>query len=400
MAETHPPRGALLALFLVVFVSMTGFGIVIPIVPFFALHLSASATETTFAIGAYSLGQLIAAPVWGRISDRVGRRPVLVFTLVATGFSYLWLAQADTVGELGVVRFCAGLAAGNIAAAFAAAADLSSAETRARTMGIVGAGLGLGFILGPAIGGLLAGNDPSQSDFSRVCHAAAALAGAAALAALVLLPETRKTRDAGKAEQPARAGALWRRPLLVQLVAVTLLATAAQAVMESTYGLWSERRLGWGPVETGLVFGALGVVAALVQGAGTGRLTARFGEARLLLVGLLLFAVGFVGMALASTPLGAVAATAVLALASGVVTPALQSIVAAQAEAQERGAVLGVQQSASSLGRVVGPALAGPVFDALGPAAPFWCSAALALAAAALAWRSARRQAGLEAEAA
>jgi len=375
-------RGPLLALLLVVFVSMTGFGLVIPIVPFFGVHLGATATQITLAIGAYSFGQFLAAPLWGRLSDRFGRRPILIATLALTAVFYVVLAHADTIDEIGITRFMTGLVAGNIAAAFAAAADLSTEQTRARTMGALGAGVGLGFIVGPAIGGLVAGAAPDQADFARVGYVAAALAAAAAVAAVFLLPETRP-QDAQR--QTGRRIAFWSRPRLFALVGVTLLTLTAQALMESSFGLWSHVELQWGPPQLGATFCALGLVSALLQGGGMGRLTKLFGEAHLLTAGLVLYAAGFGALYFAHSAGPAIAAMVLLALGGGVVSPAMQALVSLEAAPEERGGVLGVQQSASSLGRVFGPLASGPVFDMLGHNAPFALGALLMALAAAIA---------------
>ena len=377
---TH--RGPLLALMLVVFVSMTGFGIVIPIVPFFGVHLGADATAITYAIGAYSLGQFIAAPLWGRLSDRFGRRPILIATLALTAVFYVVLAQASTIDEIGLTRFMTGLVAGNIAAAFAAAADISSEETRARTMGMLGAGVGLGFIVGPAIGGLVAGGAPDQADFARVAYVAAGLAAASVVVAMLVL---RETRPAGAPIRSAALTPFWTRPRLFALMGVTLLTLTAQALMESSFGLWSEKELGWGPPQLGATFAALGLVSALLQGGAMGRLARHFSEGQLLTGGLALYAAGFGALIFAHDSTHAIAAMVLLALGGGVVSPSLQALVSREAAAQERGAVLGVQQSASSLGRVFGPLASGPVFDGLGHNAPFALGAVLMVAAAAIA---------------
>jgi DHA1 family tetracycline resistance protein-like MFS transporter len=391
MSEGGLKRGPMLALFLTVFVSMTGFGIVIPVTPFFGLHLGASATEITYTLGAYSLGQLIASPLWGRLADRYGRRPILIGTLALTALSYIALAYAQTIHEIGAIRFAAGLAAGNIAAAFAAATDLSTLETRAKAMGVVGAGFGFGFIVGPALGGFLAGADPTQADFARVCWAAAALAGAAALTAWAILPETRP-KDA----PPQAAGliAFWKRPALFALIAVTLLTIAAQALMESAFGLWSHAALGWGPPQMGALFGVVGLMSALLQGLGAGALSRRFGEARLLFAALSLYVAGFTVLFFASEAAMTIFGMTLLAAGAGVLGPSLQSLVSREAAPQERGAVVGVQQSASALGRVLGPLAAGPIYDGFGQNAPFALGAALAFAAALIAWRGVRKSSG------
>lgn len=358
---------------------MTGFGLLIPIGPFFGLHLGATASEITYAFGAYSLGQLIAAPLWGRLSDRIGRRPVLIVTLGLTAALYLVLSQAQTMLDVGFARFATGIAAGNIGAALAAGADISTPETRARSMGVLGAAFGLGFILGPAIGGLAAGDDPNRADFARVCFYAAGLAFTAMLVAIWRFKESRP------ADQPARPKAVTRgllnKPALLVLLFITLAMITAQALMEQVFALWSKGLLDWGPREVGLTFGAVGLIAAGLQGGATGRLTARFGERPLLAAGLCLFIVGLGGLTMASSSAMAIASLAVLAVGSGLAGPALQTLVSFQAEPESRGAVQGLQQSASALGRVLGPLAAGPAFDTIGHTAPFMIGAGLVLIA-------------------
>jgi len=181
---------SLAALVGVVLIGMTGFGVFLPIFPFLALELGASPTATTIAMGCYSLGQLIASPLWGRLSDRIGRKPILIIGLLGGVASYLWLSRAETVIDLGAARLFGGLMAGNIGAAFAAAADLADDRTRARNMGLLGAAVGFGFIAGPALGAFLIGHEPNREAFAHVCLASAALAGVAALTAFLLFRET------------------------------------------------------------------------------------------------------------------------------------------------------------------------------------------------------------------
>jgi DHA1 family tetracycline resistance protein-like MFS transporter len=366
----------LVPLFLVVFVGMTGFGLVIPIAPFFGLHLGASATEITIALGAYSVGQLIAAPIWGRMSDRYGRRPILIATLAITAALYVALAFATSIEAVGWTRFTAGLAAGNIAAAFAAATDISTPETRARTMGVIGAGFGLGFIVGPAIGGLLAGADPDQADFARVCFVSAALAFVAALSALLFLPETRRA----DAKHSHKRIALLQRPVLLALVSAGFLLTFAQSLMESAFALWAAARLGWDPPQMGLSFAVIGLIAAGLQGGGAGALAKRYRPAQLLGAGFSAFALGLGILALAADAVQTYAGMVLLAIGSGLVNPPLLTLISGQAAEDERGAVLGVQQSSGALARVFGPLSAGPLFDLLAPNAPFIMAMLAALA--------------------
>lgn len=374
-----PARAPLLALMATVLVSITGFGVFIPVAPFFGLHLGASATEITLALGAYSVGQLIAAPVWGRLSDRFGRRPILILTLSLIALSYVAVAFAETIAAVGLWRFFAGLAAGNIAIAFAAAADLSEGEGRARTMGLIGAAFGLGFILGPAIGGFIAGADPNHEDFARVCLMSAALCAAAAILAALVFKETRPARAAhapvGQKLQ------LRARPVLLALVGAYFLIIWAQALMENAFGIWSFAQLGWGPPELGLLFAGLGLVTAGLQGGAAGALAKRFSARALIAFGGVCYALGFAGVALAGSAPGVIAAMLALAIGAGVMSPQLLTTISNEAAAQERGAVMGAQQSAGSLGRALGPAGAGPLYDSVSPGAPFLASAALSVMA-------------------
>ncbi len=362
---------SLAALVGVVLIGMTGFGVFLPIFPFLSLELGASASATTIAMGAYSLGQLIASPFWGRLSDRVGRKPILIAGLLGGVVSYLWIARASSVEELGAARLFGGLMAGNVGAAFAAAADLADPKTRARNMGLLGAAVGFGFIAGPALGAALIGDAPSRADFANVCMASAALAGLAALAALVLFRETREATPVEQAATRQRLSMLASRPALTRLAAVMLLMIAAQAMMETTFGLWADARLAWGPREVGWTLAGLGAGAVLLQGGGAGAASRVLGEPITLTIGLVLMAAGFGGLAVANEAAAMIAALLALVAGIGLASPALNSLIAEQAGEEERGAVMGLSQSAGALGRVVGPLAAGPLFEHQGSSAPF-----------------------------
>jgi MFS transporter, DHA1 family, tetracycline resistance protein len=377
------PTGSLAALIGVVLIGMTGFGVFLPIFPFLALEVGATPTTTTIAMGAYSFGQLISSPLWGRLSDRVGRKPVLIAGLIGGVLSYLWIARAISVEELGAARLFGGLMAGNVGAAFAAAADLADDKTRARNMGLLGAAVGFGFIAGPALGALLIGEAPDREGFARVCYASAALAGLATLTALALFSETlsREARARNDGDRARRVAILTSRPALARFVAVMFLMIAAQALMETTFGLWADVELSWGPREVGWTLAALGVGAVLLQGGGAGAAARMLGERLTLLIGLALFAAGFGGLAVSHEPSTMAAALAALVVGIGLATPALNSLIAGQASESERGAVMGLSQSAAALGRVAGPLGAGALFDAFGSAAPFLAASLLILGA-------------------
>ena len=374
---------SLAALVGVVLIGMTGFGVFLPIFPFLALELDATPTTTTIAMGAYSFGQLIASPFWGRLSDRVGRKPILIAGLIGGVLSYLWIANAGSVYELGAARLCGGLMAGNIGAAFAAAADLADDKTRARNMGLLGAAVGFGFIAGPALGALLIGDTATREGFALVCYASAALAALATLTAFVFFRETLapESRTQKGGERPRRMAMLVTRPALTRFIAVTFLVIAAQALMEVTFGLWADVELRWGPREVGWTLAALGAGAVVLQGGGAGAAARALGERLTLLIGLALFAAGFGGLAVSHEVATMAASLTALTIGIGLATPALNSLIAAQADDRERGAVMGLSQSASALGRVAGPLGAGALFDHLGSGAPFAAAALLIMVA-------------------
>jgi DHA1 family tetracycline resistance protein-like MFS transporter len=373
---------SLLALVAVVFVGMTGFGVFLPIFPFLALELNATPTTATLAMGAYSLGQLITSPLWGRLSDRVGRKPVLVMGLVGGVLSYAWIAHASSVWELGAARLFGGLMAGNVGAAFAAAADLADDRTRARNMGFLGAAVGLGFIAGPALGGFLVGAEPDRAGFAFACYVSAAMAGLAAGAAWLLFRESLSAQGrTDSVERISRWALLLERPTLARFSAIMFLSIGAQALMETTFGLWADARLSWGPREVAWILALMGAGAVLLQGGGAGAAARLWGERLTLLIGLSLFAAGFCGLAAAREPLTLAVALAVLVCGLGLAMPALNSLIAAQGGGRDQGAVMGLSQSAAALGRVVGPLGAGALFDGFGPDAPFVVAALVIIAA-------------------
>ncbi|MFZ2028936.1 MAG: MFS transporter [Vitreimonas sp.] len=376
-------NGSLAALVGVVLIGMTGFGVFLPIFPFLALHLGATATATTIAMGCYSLGQFIASPWWGRLSDRIGRKPILIIGLVGNCISYLILSQAHNIEVLAAARLFGGLMAGNIGAAFAAAADLADDKTRARNMGLLGAAVGLGFIAGPALGAFLIGHAPDSNSFSQVCLISSALAAIAALAALFLFRESlpKEARRPTDAPRVRRLSLLFTRPVLQRFIGVTLIMITAQALLEATFGLWADATLQWGPRQVGWSLAGLGVGAVLLQGGGAGRAARSIGERTTLVIGLGLLVAGFGGMAVAHSETMLIVCLVVLVAGIGLSTPALNSLIAQQAAPEERGAVMGISQSASALGRVIGPMCAGALFDVFGHGAPFAVGAALMLLA-------------------
>jgi MFS transporter, DHA1 family, tetracycline resistance protein len=371
-------------LFLIVFVDLVGFGLVIPLLPFYAVRYGASPQAVTLLLAVYSLMQLFAAPLWGRLSDRIGRRPVLMTSMIASALAYLWLGAADALWMLFAARALAGACAGNIAAAQAYIADVTTAENRAKGMGLIGAAFGLGFIFGPALGGFLAGNDPATANLQTPAWAAAGLSLVALCGVLFLLRESLAPEERGQAQPQGRIGVILgalRRPVLSRLILVFFLVILAFAGMESTFALWAMAQFRWGPEQVGYVFAYVGVLSAVLQGGLIGRLAQRFGEERLLLAGLVLIAIGLLVLPFARDIAWLGVAVSGLALGMGLTQPSLSSLISRRAGRAEQGSVLGVTQSVGSLSRVLGPALAGVLFGDLGRASPFlWGAGLIAVA--------------------
>ncbi|MGE3335929.1 MAG: MFS transporter [Rhodospirillaceae bacterium] len=355
-------------LFLIVFIDILGFGLLLPLLPFYVQRIGAGPEVITAVLGLYSLAQVIAAPFWGRLSDRYGRKPILVTTCVGLGLSYLVLAFADSLALVVLSRIVGGLMAGNIAAAQAYIADVTSPETRAKGMGILGAAFGLGLIFGPSIGGLFAGVSVEGADYRAPALAAMTLSFIAAAGAAFLLKESLSPEARSHMEKRATVGdklrvALGRQTLLVLVVTGFLIITA-WAQFETVFALWVHEMFAFGPREIGFVFGFMGAVNVLVQGALMGTLTRRFGEKQLALVGGILFISGYLAVAVSASLPTLILSCAVLAFASALFNPSVTSLVSKEAASGERGAVMGAYQSATALGRVVGPSVSGALFAA------------------------------------
>lgn len=392
----RPAGGALAVLLLVVFVDMAGFGIIIPFMPFWAEHFGATPAVVTLLMASYSFAQFLLAPAIGWASDRWGRKPVLLVSVAGSVLSFAWMGLADALWMLFAARVLAGATSANISVAQAYVADVTPGESRAGGMGLLGAAFGLGFILGPAIGGLLAGGDPAAPDYRTPFLAGAAVSLLSLALGLVLLREPARHRvEAAEGLTPtARLRAFAQvlgHPAVALPIAVMTLLAFVMGGLESTFALWAERQLAWGPRQTGFFLAYIGVCMALVQGGLVGRLSARFGEAPVVALALTVFTAGLVVLPLAQG-LGLVLAAGLLTAGGlGLGQPALNSLISRAAPADRQGGVMGASQSAQSLARIFGPAVAGVLFSAFGRNAPYYVGACLTLAALVLALGILRR---------
>ena len=286
---------ALIAIIVINFVTIAGFGFMFPVFAIYGKAIDANATEIALSIASFSLGQLIASPLWGKISDRYGRRNVLVISLLVGAVLTALNVFAVTPWLLIFARFICGLASGSFSVAFAVAADISNAENRTRVMGMVGAGFSLGFILGPAIGGFAAGNDPGVDAFARVCIAGAAMMGFGGILTLFILPETRKRHEPSADATPVAVRSnltLLRDPALAFPIILSLITSLALSKMESTFAIFADDVLHLPPSRIGLIFAVMGTIGAIVQFAGAGLLAKKLGERGMLMLALCFLTVG------------------------------------------------------------------------------------------------------------
>ena len=376
----------MLTLFFVVFLDLVGFGMIIPVLPFFAGRLGVPDSWVIFLFGLYSLGQLIGAPLWGILSDRVGRRPVLLGTLAANAGANMLLAVAHNGWELGFARLVAGLAAGNISTAYAYVTDVSSDSERPKRLGLLGAAFGFGFIVGPSLGGVLAGRSREGANLSLTAHAAAAMSAVAFIMTYFLLKESHGPEQRAHAALHPRVDrlALITRPILRELLGASLAVVAGVAMMQSTYTLWGAAALGLGPRDLGIVFGFVGVVSVSIQAGAIAALDRRFGAVRLTRAGTICCALAMAMLPLSPSVAVSLVPLALFAGGSAIFMPSITTLVSRTAGPAERGAVMGVFQSASALGRVMGPFVASAVAAMTGLRWPFVAGAAVSLGGLAL----------------
>ncbi|MHB1091241.1 MAG: MFS transporter, partial [Ilumatobacteraceae bacterium] len=320
----------------------------------------------------FSLAQMVFAPILGRWSDRIGRKPVLIISLLGSALGSFITGAAGALWVLFAGRLIDGASGASISVAQGAVTDIASPQQRARMLGLLGMAFGVGFVVGPALGGLASLGGP---------HVPFYVAGVLALinagAAIVRLPETRTRELRGTTRVPRRTSPR----TITSYVVIGFLATVPFAGFEATFSLFGGRRFNLTEGSTALVFLGVGVLMSLVQGALIGPLTKRFGSVRLVVYGQSLVAIGMLALGASTIWVALCLSLALMVLGAGVASPSLTALVANSADDDRRGEMLGVQQSASALARVIGPPLAGLAFDGIGIGAPYTLGALLCLAA-------------------
>ncbi len=368
-------------IFLTIFIDLIGFGIVLPLLPFYAQDFGATPAIIGLLVAIHPAMQFVFGPIWGRLSDRIGRRPILLLGLVGSGLSYMIFGLATNLTWLFASRIMQGIAGANIPVAQAYIADSTDAENRTRGMGLVGAAFGLGFIAGPAIGGVLV-----NFGYAVPGLFAAALSLANAAAAYFYLPESlsaasreraRALAAAGIADRARQAVAFGRQPAIGTLMVIYTLHTFVFAAFTTVFPLWIGHRLGYDAQHAGYLLAYLGLLMAVVQGRLIGPMARSLGERRLLVTGTLTLVAGYALLPLAGGLILLCGVLAPVALGSGLNWPTATSLASQYAPADRQGAVLGVMQSLSALGRAFGAAWAGWVFGRWTPATPFALNAVI-----------------------
>ena len=378
----------MLVIFLTVVLDLVGFGLVIPLLTFYAEQFSATPQQVTGLMTVYSLAQFVAAPLWGQASDRYGRRPLLLASILMTAVMLAAFASASSLWMLFIFRTLHGVMTANIAIAQACMADLTTPATRAKGMGLIGAAFGIGFTIGPFLGGELA-----RFGLAVPIWVAAGLSLVNFCLGVAFLPETRRP-DSEEQRRAINPLALWRalrHPAVGLSIVLTFLYIFAFAAMESTFTLFAEHEHQLRPADVGRLFGLIGVVSAVVQGGLIHRLVQRYGEARLLPPALLAIALGLWLIPTATLGAPLVAAFVLIAAGQGVVSPALQSLISRGVGAGQQGEMMGSNQSMGALARAGGPLMGGWLFQSVSHGAAFYASAALLVGAAALSVLAGRR---------
>ncbi len=386
----------ILLIFLTVFIDLVGFGIIIPMNPYLAKEFGATPVQVGWLMSIYSLMQFVFAPFWGKLSDRWGRRPIILLSLFASAASHFGFAFAESYWGLFVFRMLAGVGGGNLPVAMAYIADITDEKNRSKGMGLIGAAFGLGFILGPALGGIFSGvglklgsAPPFGESFPGIV--ASAICFVNLLGAIFYLPESlsaevrkdQKNRKV-KFETP------WTRlkniflksqqsASLARLYGVYFLTGLSLAVVEIPLFLFVEAKFGWTMAQASYGFAYIGVLMVLTQGYFIRKWLPRLGERKMLPLGLILFGVGLGGCAFASSPWGMAPFVTFLAIGYGLSNPTLTGSISLLSSAEEQGSNLGVAQSLASLARILGPISGGYLFEQWFMGAPFLTGGLLAL---------------------
>jgi DHA1 family tetracycline resistance protein-like MFS transporter len=351
----------MMTIFLVVFIDLLGFGIILPLLPYIAEKYSATPVIIGLLSGSYSLFQFIAGPILGRLSDRYGRKKLLIISQLGSMAGYVLLALAGSLPLLFLSRIIDGITGGNISIAQAYMADVTDKKTRAKGMGLLGAAFGLGFMFGPAIGGYL-----SQWGFGVPALFAASISLLSTLATSLYLKETVNVKKTLSSPRTAMSLAelkhILKTPTIATLLLTFFLLSLGFSGMQGIYALLVQAKFGWGPTQVGYIFGLIGIVAILTQVKVLSALTQKLGEYKTLLTSLFILALGFAILGLSNYVPLFILGNIFMPLGNSLANPTLTALATENIPKEEYGESLGLLQSAGSLGRIFGPVIAGEIF--------------------------------------
>lgn len=376
----------LIVIFLTVFIDLIGFGIIIPLSPYLARDFGADAFQVGLLMTVYSGAQFLFSPMWGQLSDRWGRRPIILMSLVGAGLSHFLFAFSTSYEMLFLARLLAGIFGANISTAMAYIADITDEKDRSKNMGLVGAAFGLGFVLGPALGAFfghigqgLGAQPPFGSSFAAVVAGIICLMNA--LFAWKTLEESLTSARPIQKVRKSRFAQMKSHlvyPVVGQLQLIYFLAAFAMAHMEASLFLLVQDVFGWSLTKAGLGFAYVGVVMVFTQGYLIRKFLPRIGERRMLIAGIIMQGLGFAGIAGSGEVWQMGAAVTFLGLGTGFINPSLSGSISLLTSKSEQGSVMGVNQSLSALGRIVGPIAGGWLYRDVSHQSPFWAASLVA----------------------
>ena len=397
MSDTSPqrapaPRFAAASLIAVIFINMLGFGIIVPLLQFYGKSFNAAPWQIGMIFGAYSVGAFFGEPFWGRLSDKYGRKPLLISTITGNCLCYLALAFAPNIWIAFVIRLIGGLAAGNGAVVQGYIADVTPPDERAGQMSKLGAAYNIGFIVGPFIGGVLAKPSAGHLGFQIPLLAASCLAACAAIGVALVVKESR-ARTESATKQPSRwvmTGYAFRHPVIGRLMLLTFVVGFAFTGIESTFALWAHHRFAWQPRDVGLCFGITGVVSSICQFFITGTLSRRYGEARMLSIGMAGTVIAAALQPFSDGHWSTIALMCLMALSSSVAFPNSGAMMSRAIDGDQQGQIMGLNNATGAFARFAGPLTAGLVFAGISVNGPFFLGAMIVAPAILLALSAGR----------
>jgi MFS transporter, DHA1 family, tetracycline resistance protein len=387
-APAHQPTNnrALALVYATIFLDVLGLGVLIPVLPFYAQQFSTDAFTVGLLSASFSIAQFFASPFLGALSDRIGRRPVILANILGSAVAYLFFGLAPTLALLMLARVLEGITGGSVSTSQAYIADITPPQERMKRFGLIGAVFGVGFIIGPAFGGFL-----SRYGLAAPAYAAGALCLLGGIFGYFMLPESlppekrnKSTLTLGDANPFRQIAAALSRVRIRAILYATFFVNVAWSGLQSNFALYTFKRFQMGPQDNAWIFVYIGCLSIIMQGGIVRRLPKTLDPIKASLGGLIFTALGFLGISLSQEPMHLYPSIAVMAFGNGLAAPMLIALLSRRVADTEQGTVLGSSQAIISSTRIIGPLFAGAAFDSFSAAAPYWLGAVLILIGAAI----------------